>query len=117
MTERPEYLKPVPDTDGATALAPDPGGAGRHLRTSGRAPRTSAANRRRHRRRHRPGQPASRRSGIAGLTPPLGRAHSGMFTTDVLVELGFVDKERAQLAVEEASGPAALPSRSWSSRR
>ena len=32
-----------------------------------------------------------------------------MFITDVLVELGFVDKERAQLAVEEARGAGPHP--------
>src|SRR5688500_15442706 len=80
MSERPDYLKPVPDaeipaaTDGATALAPQ-----------------AAAE-------HEP-----------GLTPPLGIAHSGMFTTDVLVELGFIDKERAALAVEEAHGVGRTP--------
>ncbi len=83
MNERPDYLKPVPDTDstpvpeidGATALAAQ----------------------------------AHEDQGTPGLTPPLGRAHSGMFITDVLVTLGFIDKERAALAVEEAHGVGRTP--------
>ncbi len=83
MTERPDYLKPVPDTDstpvpaidGATALAAQ----------------------------------ASEEQGTPGLTAPLGRAHSGMFITDVLVTLGFIDKERADLAAREAHGVGRTP--------
>ena len=35
-----------------------------------------------------------------GLTPPLHRGHSRGFTTDVLVELGFVTREAVQAAIE-----------------
>jgi len=41
-------------------------------------------------------------SGTPGLTPPHTRGRSTGFLTDVLVELGYVSAERAQLAVEEA---------------
>jgi type IV pilus assembly protein PilB len=36
-----------------------------------------------------------------GVTPPSRRGGTGRFLTDVLVELGFVDRERAQKAIEE----------------
>ncbi len=81
MTERPDYLRPVPENSGSNALASQPV-----------APHAVPAP-----------------SGIPGLTPPLGKAHSGMFITDVLVELGFVDPERARLAVDEAKGSGITP--------
>ncbi|MDQ3572906.1 MAG: Flp pilus assembly complex ATPase component TadA [Actinomycetota bacterium] len=37
-----------------------------------------------------------------GLTPPLGRGNSAMFITDVLVELGYAQRERIDEAVAEA---------------
>jgi type IV pilus assembly protein PilB len=40
--------------------------------------------------------------GAPGLTPPLARAHSRGFVTDVLVELGYVPEDRARQAIEEA---------------
>ncbi|MDX6588156.1 MAG: type pilus assembly protein PilB [Solirubrobacterales bacterium] len=95
MTERPDYLKPVPDTavpdtDGATALAHQPKAAPAQAESV-------------------PAEVPASVPGTAGLTPPIGKAHSGMFITDVLVELGYVDKERAQLAVEEARGAGRTP--------
>ncbi len=89
MTERPDYLKPVPDTDGATALARDHAAA---------APAPAM-----------PDKVPAAPPGTNGLTAPLGKGHSGMFITDVLVELGFADKERAALAVEEARGAGRTP--------
>jgi type IV pilus assembly protein PilB len=38
----------------------------------------------------------------AGVTPPRRRGGSGRFLTDVLVELGFCDRETAQRAIEAA---------------
>src|SRR4051794_37235924 len=40
--------------------------------------------------------------GTPGLTPPRSRSRSTGFITDVLVELGYVDPERAEQAVEAA---------------
>ena len=111
MTERPNYLKPVPETDGATALARQPEAAPvpdapaqetpaqETPAQEAPAPEPTAV----------PEEAPATTPGIGGLTPPLGKGHSGMFITDVLVELGFVDKERARLAVEEASGSGRTP--------
>jgi type IV pilus assembly protein PilB len=41
-------------------------------------------------------------TGIPGLTPPITRGRSSDFVTDVLVDLGFVDDNRARQAIEEA---------------
>ena len=46
-----------------------------------------------------------------GITPPRQRGGSGRFLTDVLVELGYVDAERAQRAIEEARTRAMAPER------
>ena len=40
--------------------------------------------------------------GIAGLTPPLTRSHSGEFLTDVIVDLGYLSDERVQQVIAEA---------------
>jgi type IV pilus assembly protein PilB len=40
--------------------------------------------------------------GTPGLTPPLARGRSSGFVTDVLVDLGYVDEDRARHAIEEA---------------
>jgi len=53
-------------------------------------------------------QPEPDPQGTPGLTPPRERARSG-FVTDVLVELGFVSRERADRAVEEARTAGAPP--------
>ncbi|MDQ3759275.1 MAG: Flp pilus assembly complex ATPase component TadA [Actinomycetota bacterium] len=90
MSERPDYLKPVPDEASATAFANQPPAP-----SPGPSP-------------DEPSEPEEP-SGINGLTPPLGKGHSGMFLTDVLVELGFVDRERARLAVEESNGMGRTP--------
>ena len=74
---RPDYLKPVPDTSGANALASQ-------------------------------GDPAEAQI-APGLTPARGSAHSGMPITDVLVELGLVDRQSANLALEEARGAGRTP--------
>ncbi len=44
----------------------------------------------------------SAEQGTPGLTPPISRGHSGMFITDVVVDLGFATKERVDAAVNEA---------------
>jgi type IV pilus assembly protein PilB len=44
----------------------------------------------------------------SGLTPPLKRAGS-RFISDVVVEMGFVERERADHAVEEAKGSGRTP--------
>ncbi|MEA2161356.1 MAG: type pilus assembly protein PilB, partial [Solirubrobacteraceae bacterium] len=46
-----------------------------------------------------------------GLTPPRARGGSGRFITDVLVELGFTDAERARKAIEEARVAGTTPER------
>jgi type IV pilus assembly protein PilB len=40
--------------------------------------------------------------GVPGITPPLGRGHSGMFITDVIVELGYASAERVEEVINEA---------------
>ena len=40
--------------------------------------------------------------GTPGLTPPVNRGHSGRFISDVIVELGYVDRERVEAAVQQA---------------
>jgi type IV pilus assembly protein PilB len=40
--------------------------------------------------------------GVPGISPPLGRAHSGMFITDVIVELGYATAERVEEVINEA---------------
>ena len=37
-----------------------------------------------------------------GLTPPLQHSHSGMFVTDVIVELGYASRERVDDVMNEA---------------
>jgi len=51
------------------------------------------------------------RSGVPGITPPRRRGGSGRFLTDVLVELGFTDKERVQKAIEESRTAGVPPER------
>jgi type IV pilus assembly protein PilB len=46
-----------------------------------------------------------------GITPPRRRGGSGRFLTDVLVELGFTEREQAQRAVEEARAAGLPPER------
>jgi len=46
-----------------------------------------------------------------GVTAPRRRGGSGRFLSDVLVELGFTDRERAQRAVEEARSTGVTPER------
>ncbi len=41
-------------------------------------------------------------TGTPGLTPPSGRTRSGSFVTDVIVDLGFAERERVEAAVAEA---------------
>jgi len=48
-------------------------------------------------------------AGTLGITSPLSRARSTGFITDVLVELGYVDEERVQQAVEVARTAARPP--------
>jgi type IV pilus assembly protein PilB len=40
--------------------------------------------------------------GVPGISPPLGRGHSGMFITDVIVELGYAAAERVEEVINEA---------------
>ena len=49
--------------------------------------------------------------GTPGLTPPVARGRSSGFVTDVLVDLGFVDDERARQAIEEARSAGRPPER------
>ena len=75
---RPPYLRPVPGAGGAAEAAPA-------------LPAEPPAE---------PPGADSRASG--GLTPPLGHGHSGMFLTDVIVELGYAPRDRVAEVVEEA---------------
>jgi len=72
MDDRPGYLRPVP-APGSEATAP-------------KLDEPAAAD----------------ESGTPGLTKPLGVGHSGMFLTDVVVELGFATRERVEGVIEEA---------------
>jgi type IV pilus assembly protein PilB len=45
---------------------------------------------------------ADGKEGVPGLSPPMGRAHSGMFITDVIVELGYSTPDRVEEVVNEA---------------
>ena len=47
----------------------------------------------------------------AGVTPPLRRGGSSRFLTDVLVELGFTQREQAQKAIEDARMAGVPPER------
>jgi type IV pilus assembly protein PilB len=40
--------------------------------------------------------------GTPGITPPLKRGHSGMFISDVIVDLGYASRERVDEAINEA---------------
>jgi type IV pilus assembly protein PilB len=40
--------------------------------------------------------------GVPGISPPLGRGHSGMFITDVIVELGYAAAEHVEEVINEA---------------
>jgi type IV pilus assembly protein PilB len=46
-----------------------------------------------------------------GVTPATRRGGAGRFLTDVLVELGFADRERAERAIEEARVAGVAPER------
>ncbi|MDX6590173.1 MAG: type pilus assembly protein PilB [Solirubrobacterales bacterium] len=50
-------------------------------------------------------------SGTPGLTPPQTRGRSNGFVTDVIVDLGYVDDERARQAIEEARTAGRPPER------
>jgi len=49
------------------------------------------------------------RSGLPGLTPPLGRGNSSMFLTDVVVELGYATRERVDEVIQQARVAAQAP--------
>ena len=76
---RPEYLRPVPDSGASTALA-DPD------------PELDS-------------EPV----GTPGLTPPLKRGHSRGFTTDVMIELGYVTREAVERATVAARDAGTTP--------
>jgi type IV pilus assembly protein PilB len=44
-----------------------------------------------------------------GITPPTRRGHSGMFVTDVIVELGYATRERVDEVISEARGAGIPP--------
>ena len=46
--------------------------------------------------------PRNPQPGTPGLTPPIAQGHSGMFITDVIVELGYASTERVDQAIDEA---------------
>jgi type IV pilus assembly protein PilB len=47
-------------------------------------------------------EPEPEQQGTPGLTPPRTRGHSGRFITDVVVELGYLSRERVEQAIAEA---------------
>jgi type IV pilus assembly protein PilB len=55
--------------------------------------------------------PVQGREPMAGITAPKRRGGSGKFLTDVLVELGFVEAERVQRAIDEARSAGVPPER------
>ncbi len=48
------------------------------------------------------GAPGGLATGTPGLTRPLGRGNSSRFLTDVIVELGYVTRERVDQVIAEA---------------
>jgi type IV pilus assembly protein PilB len=58
------------------------------------------------------GSPSERPSqGSDGVTPPSRRGGSGRFLTDVLVELGYTDRDHAHRAIEAARSAGLTPER------
>jgi type IV pilus assembly protein PilB len=55
--------------------------------------------------------PGQEVEGTPGLTPPSGRTRSGSFVTDVLVDLGFTNRERVDAAVAESRTAGRPPER------
>jgi type IV pilus assembly protein PilB len=53
--------------------------------------------------------PAEEQQGTPGVTPPAQRGHSGMFISDVIVELGFASIERVEQAINEARSAGRSP--------
>lgn len=47
--------------------------------------------------------------GLRGLRAPGPRNGAGRFVTDVLVDLGYVDRDRVQRAIEEARSSGTTP--------
>jgi type IV pilus assembly protein PilB len=50
-------------------------------------------------------------SKVPGVTPPMRRGHSGMFITDVIVELGYASQERVERVITEARTAGRAPER------
>ncbi len=50
-------------------------------------------------------------SKVPGVIPPLRRGHSGMFITDVIVELGYASQERVDQVIAEARTAGRSPER------
>ena len=46
---------------------------------------------------------------VDGLTAPMGRGHSGMFVTDVIVELGYATRERVDEVINESRSAGRSP--------
>jgi type IV pilus assembly protein PilB len=55
--------------------------------------------------------PTASDASVAGVTPPTRRGGSGRFLTDVLVELGFVDRDHATRAIEQSRAAGRPPER------
>src|SRR3954447_4390320 len=53
--------------------------------------------------------PAETHEPTNGITPPLRRGGGGLFTSDVIVELGFASQEKVQGAVDEAKSSGRTP--------
>src|SRR5215211_3408479 len=81
--KRPTYLKPVP-SGGQAAAAEDVTGDQATPEQDSKA---------------------------SGLTAPLHRGHSGMFITDVIVELGYASQERVDQVIAEARTAGRSPER------
>ena len=95
--EYPAHLKPVPsvpDPASPPTSPPTPPGAAGLVTSSGDS--TAPVS-----------EPEE--EGTPGLTPPRERGRSNGFVTDVLVDLGYVDDQRARAAIEEARTAARPP--------
>src|SRR5947209_2324068 len=55
--------------------------------------------------------PAAQKPSAPGVTPPRRRGGSGRFLTDVLVDLGYTQRDRVEKAIEESRGAGTAPER------
>jgi type IV pilus assembly protein PilB len=102
----PAPVQPAPPErwDAPSQAQPEPGANGSGLRPppAGQPPPSAPP----------PSEEAApEESGTRGLTPPSRRGGSGRFITDHLVELGYVSRERVELAIEKGRISGVPPER------